>query len=197
MAILDYTSRSLKGAFRLLRGDPQGLRDLDLSVAGFWISFLTIVLVLPLEAVLIMGEREAAIATSAHSPDTFPTGALTLARVAGFVLHWIDYPIVVALLAPLLGFSRRYVPFIVALNWAAPITMIPAVLPSLLLSLGIVGVEAELMLSLLVVLGLIWLQFVVTRVTLMTSVAISIGLVALDIAVLLVVDAMLGRLAGV
>ncbi|MBH0237492.1 hypothetical protein [Methylobrevis albus] len=197
MAILDYTSRSLKGAFRLLRGDPQGLRDLDLTVAGFWISFLTIVLVLPFQAVLIMGERETAIATSAHSPDTFPTGALTVARLAGFVLHWIDYPIVIALLAPLLGFTRRYVPFIVALNWVAPIVMVPAILPSLLMSLGIIGVEAELMLSLVVMLALIWLQYVVTRVTLMTSVAISIGLVVLDIAVLLAADAMLDRLAGV
>jgi hypothetical protein len=175
----DEISRSTHGAIALFKGDPQGLRQLDVSYDGFWRSFQVILLLLPVIGVLILSERAYLLAHLPYTEETFPSGTFVASRLIGFALDWVAFPVVLALIARPLDLTRRYVPLVVALNWAALVAAVPAVVPHLLGLLGLVGEETTMVLH-LVALGIVLrYQYMVTRIATGAPNAFCIGLVAL------------------
>jgi hypothetical protein len=193
----DEIARSTQAAVALFRGDPQGMRQLDVSYEGFWRSFQVFFLLLPFVGVLILSEKAFLLAHTPLLEETFPKGIFVTSRIAGFALDWIAYPVVLAVLAGPLGLTRRYVPLVVALNWASLVAAVPAVVPHLLMLLGLVGEQLGAVLNLAVLALVLRYQFVVTRVASGAPTGVAIGLVALDFLISLAMSASITAVVGI
>ncbi len=197
MLTSDEIARSTGAAWALFKGDPRGLRQLDLSIEGFWRSFAVLVLLLPAIGILIASERIRIIDHSALDATTFPAGVFVASRLIGHLLGWFDYPLALALLARPFGLTKSYVPLVVALNWTSLIAAVPVTIPSLLNVLGLIGTEAAGFLD-LVALGIaIRYQFVVTRVATGAPPGFASGLVALDYVLGILLGVVISEIAGI
>jgi hypothetical protein len=108
---------NLSGAWEIMTGRPEGLARLDVSVEGFWRSFAAIVLIVP-SVLIVMASQRASMA-AAGEPLSPVTGAVLGFNALALALDWFTFPFLFGLLAKPLGVAGRYVPFIVARNWAA------------------------------------------------------------------------------
>ena len=164
--------RSVEAAWRLARGDQAGMAQFDLSVDGFWGSFVAMPLVAPAYA-LVLIDQYAHVGWPEH-----PWWA-TLAEATSFFCGWLAFPIAAVFLTRLLGLSARYVPLIIANNWAAVVqiaiytgvVLVGAILPAELRSLA-------LLMATLVVLGYQWFVF---RTALGSGGGVAAGLVVIDL----------------
>ncbi|RWM82569.1 MAG: transporter [Mesorhizobium sp.] len=128
----DETYASLTGAWRLMLGKPDGLRQLDLSADGFWNSFFAIVVAAP---ALIVGW--VGLANEIGDPNAFAGRFSMLIRLATVDIGaWVLPLVGLALVAPRAGIGGRFVHYVVASNWASAIIawmMLPAALIRLFL----------------------------------------------------------------
>lgn len=104
--------RALWGAWLLLRRDPAAFAQFDLSVEGFWRSFFAAVLAAPAYAVLVVDQH------MLRGTDA-GVGALAASEVLAYGLGWVHFPLVALFLTRWFDLTDRYVPLIVASNWAA------------------------------------------------------------------------------
>ncbi|HUG61240.1 MAG TPA: hypothetical protein VMP03_05315 [Methylomirabilota bacterium] len=190
-------SRSTYAAIAPFRGDPQGLRRLDVSYDGFWRSFQVIFLLLPVIAVLILSERAFLIRHLPLIEETFPSGLFLASRLFGAALDWIAFPVVLALLARPLDLGRRYVPIVVALNWAALVAAVPAVVPHLLSLLGLIGEETAAVLNLVALGVILRYEYMVIRIAVGAPPAFCIGLVALDFLISVALSTIMTAIVGI
>jgi hypothetical protein len=196
MLTSDEISRSTGAAVALFRGDPQGLRMLDVSHDGFWRSFQVFFILLPFIGVMILSERSYVLARVPFSEETFPSEWFVLSRLFGFAIDWIAFPVVLAFLARPLGLERRYVPLVVALNWAALVAAVPAVVPHLLQLLGLISEEMTALLQ-VVALGIVLrYQYMVTRIATGVTIGFAIGLVALNFILTVIVSVIISSAFG-
>ena len=183
---------NLAGAWQLMLGRPEGLNRLDTSIEGFWRSFAAIVLLAPFAYLSLLSQMalEAAAATEA-APAT--GGSLGLNAIA-LLVDWFTFPLIFALLARPFGLASRYVPFIVARNWAS---VIIAALLAVVHTLHLVGVLPAAAMP-YVLLGAIAValrfSYLVARITLAASVAMAIPIVVLDLLVSLTIWSAFDRL---
>jgi len=196
MPTAEEISRSMTGAWQLFRGQDAGMKAFDVSFAGFWRSFTVIILMAPLYAIAIYGQR--AIILSAHdlSPADFPDQAFITFQLINIVVDWVTYPIIVALLAGPLGIADRYVAFIVARNWTSVIALVPYIVPSLLFSLGLVSVPIATILTLVAIGVVLRYRYVTTRAALGAPMPVTAGLVVLDLVLGMILGQLVGKVAG-
>ena len=184
MNLVAYLRDNLTGAWQVMFGRPQGLPRLDTSLEGFWRSFAALVLVVPFASVSLISERS--LTSEAATPEAISSGTFVLYGLA-LLVDWFAFPLLFALLAPAFGLGSRYVPFIVARNWASvPIAAMVAVVHAL----HLVGVfSAALTPYLLIILVGVALRFsyLITRLTLLVSVMMALPIVILDLLTSLVI----------
>ena len=101
MPLSEEISRSGRGAFLFARFDARGLGYFNVTLDGFWRSFIGALVVLPLTVLTMMTEARGA------EIDWLPE----LLRYAG---DWLLFPLVMIPIARLLGLSQQYVPFVIA-----------------------------------------------------------------------------------
>jgi hypothetical protein len=102
--------RSIWGAARFASFDPRGLHYFNLTIEGFWRSFLAAVVSLPLFL---------AIDALSYRPTEF-IHYLNLAL--GYGISWIALPIVMIPVVIVLELRPVYMPFVVTYNWTSVIT---------------------------------------------------------------------------
>ena len=186
---LTYIADSLAGAWALMRGRAEGLARLDLTLEGFWRSFAAIALAAPFSLIALMSQQKLA-AEAGEAAGADPRLAADVFTIA---VDWILFPIIFALVAPPLGLAGRYVPFIVARNWAAVIFVAGV---SIIHSLHLVGIlPAELATILLFVALAVTLRFayLVARTALGVGVSLALPIVVLDFLVSLVIWSLASR----
>lgn len=193
----DEISRSTHAAVALFRGDAQGLRELDVSYDGFWRSFQVFFLLLPFMGVLILSQKFAVMTQLPLVEETFPSRPFVISRLIGFAVDWVAYPIFLALLARPLGLTRRYVPLIVALNWASLVAAVPAVIPHLLMLLGVIGPQIGEVLNLVMLVVVLRYEYMVTRIATGGPAPLCAGLVALDSILSIAVMVAAASIAGI
>lgn len=104
MALREEIARSLRGALLLARFDPRGVGHFDVSLDGFWRSFLGALLVAPLTIGNMLAE--------AGDADIS-----WLSEALRYMVGWALFPIVMIPMARVMGLSGQYVPFVIAYNW--------------------------------------------------------------------------------
>ena len=100
---------------------------------------------------------------------------------------WFTFPLVFALLARPLGLGQRYVPFIVARNWAAVIIAAMVAVVHALHVLGLVPSAVAPFLLLAAIALALRFSYVIARTTLAVSAGVAIPLVILDLLISLTV----------
>jgi hypothetical protein len=124
----DEIQSYLWAVWRLMNGRSEGLRELDLSADGFWNSFFAIVVALP---ALIVGW--VSFANELGGDDVFGYRLSILVRLAIVDLaSWIGPLVLLALVVRPAGLADRFVPYVVATNWASALFIWFMLPPSLL-----------------------------------------------------------------
>lgn len=126
MPPVEDIQRHLVGVWRMMTGRRDGIRQLDLSVDGFWNSFFAVVVALP---VLLSGwvpmASEIAGAGSAFGERLSLVFRLAVVDIGAWLL-----PIAaLAALAGRVGIRDRFVHYVVASNWGGALFawfMLPA-----------------------------------------------------------------------
>jgi hypothetical protein len=189
---LNYFRDNLAGAGQVLLGRPEGLNRLDTSLEGFWRSFGLIIIIAPLSFLFLINQDLLAPEPGGAPPPV--TGELAALFSGALIVDWFAFPFIFALLAPSVGLASRYVPFIVARNWAALIIAAASAIVEVTRLLGILpvgGVPVAL-----IVVAVVWLRlsYLLVRTTLVVSMTIAIAVVALDFLVSRVIMAVVFRM---
>ena len=159
-------------------GRPEGLGRLDLSLEGFWRSFGAIGLIIPSVIVALLAQR-AAVATTGEPLQPLSAAAVG-ANAAALLIDWLAFPALFALLAKPLGVATRYVPFIVARNWAA---VSVAAIGTALNAVGTLSFMPIALTSALLVMAMaatIWFSFNIARTALAAPAGLAIPIVVID-----------------
>lgn len=116
MTLGEEASRSLHGAWGLLRRDPAAPTAFNATLDGFWRSFAAAVVLLPLY-LAYLAYSEPAAGTEAAAPAT--RWALNFLV---YVIGWALWPLIAVYLTRALGCGQRLVGYIVAYNWSQLLT---------------------------------------------------------------------------
>ncbi|MCO5063647.1 MAG: transporter [Rhizobiaceae bacterium] len=109
---------ALAGATRMMFGKPDGLRRMDLSVDGFWDSFAAIPLAVPPLLVGWIASASDYLSTpGAHGTRFSVISANGIIEIAAWILPLVA----LGLVARRAGIADRFVPYVVATNWASVI----------------------------------------------------------------------------
>ena len=183
---------NLAGAWMVMNGHAAGLGRLDVSINGFWRSFAAIFLLAPYLVLGIMDQRRL---RESSEPALAATASDNIAlQLVATGVDWVIFPLAFALLARSLGVADRYVPFIVARNWAAVIASAFFALATIAHLLGIAS-DAALPYLLIIMLGVtLRFSYLIVRTTLGVPVAVALPIVFLDILLSLVVQVGFARL---
>lgn len=109
---LEEIRRYFAGAARLMGGQSDGLQRLDLSADGFWRSFAALLVALP-PSILSWIEFERVERAGGGAG----TALDYLAHATADATAWLVPILIMMSAAPHIGFTRKIVPFVVALNW--------------------------------------------------------------------------------
>lgn len=196
MPSLDEIRRGFAGAWALARGRAEGMAAFDVSLDGFWRSFSLFLLLIPASILGSAAERRLGLEESGLSSAIEAVSAEThyLVQLVATLMIWVAFPVVMAVLAPPLALGRRYVPFIVARNWASLVEAIPFAVPAVLYVAGLISADA-LAAGTLFALGFsLYYGFRIARIALLAPVSIAIALVALNLLLTLVIGLGMSRL---
>ncbi|SHG94320.1 hypothetical protein SAMN02745157_0039 [Kaistia soli DSM 19436] len=185
---------AIRSAFDLFLGRRDALARFDVSIDGFWHSFRAIFYVLPFFAINAAVEHRMMLSDAVV--ENVSDGAFVAARLVDYGIDWIAMPALLALFAQRLGISRTFAPYIVVRNWALVVMSAPQALVSLLLGFGMLSFEISAAVSMIILGVMLRFHYLIIRWTLAKSVAFSIGLVAADIALSLVLSEVIDRLFG-
>ena len=185
---------SLSGAWGVMNGRAEGLRQLDLTIDGFWASFGAVVLILPVALVALASERVALAAIGGEAVAL--TGGYVLLRLIAVIVDWLTFPVILALLARPMGIAARFVPYIVARNWAAVLVAAVFAVPHLFHALGVLP-TGMLRFVLLILFGVaVWFAYVVVRTAMQVPPVVAIPIVILEILSGFLIEVGFSRLAS-
>ena len=193
MTTADFRA-GIEAAVALLLGRPGALGRFDVSLDGFWRSFAAVLLVLPSFAISLMAVWRGQMAQLPPDAVDVPWLGFVAERVVALGFAWVALPLVLALIAGRLGLSGRYVPFIVARNWAEPVVAALYAVPALFYAAGLIDEQLAALVSLPVLLVAMHYLFRIARQALGVPISLAIGVVVLDLLLGLLVSETVSRL---
>lgn len=176
----DEVNRSFRGTLDLLNSRTEGLKSFDMSERGFWRSFTAIWLTLPAYIVSLAFER---LRLGLLQPDhpLLDNLWLDLIVALGHVASFIALPAAMIWIAPRLGLSKAYVPFVIVTNWITVMGLLFLSVPAMLLLLGWATPGLASMFSLAFAIIILRLQWFATKATLGLSSLPAFGIVVLGL----------------
>lgn len=180
MAILSDVITSVFGAWRLAHFDARGLAYFDTSERGFWRSFLAAALIAPFYAVL------AGLMFTESQPLPSPV-RFAIAEALYFAVSWLAYPVVIYELTARLGCRDRFIPYIVAYNWAAVLQNALFLPIKILAVAGIWSPTVSGLVELAALAAVVAYMWFIARSALGIKPALAAGLVVLDLALSIII----------
>jgi hypothetical protein len=180
---------SLYGAFRLASLHKDGLAFFNPTPEGFWRSFFAAALVAPGYLALTMIEPGSAGETVNPFHDALVDGL-------AYAIGWVAFPLAMVPVARLLAREERYIPYIVAYNWAAVPQMmlfVGAAIVTQGLALGSMGAGLIGLAAAGAILTYYWF---IARTALNIPGQAAAGVVALDVTITIVISALATLLTG-
>ena len=194
MSLFGNLGDNLAGAWLVMRGRAEGLNRLDLSLEGFWRSFAAILLIVPFALVGLISQRT--LAPEEGEPAVVLTERGLGLEAVALLGDWLTFPLIFALMAGPLGLAARYVPFIVARNWAS---VIITAIVSIVHAGHIVGLVPSELASLLLFLAIalaLRFSYVIARTTLAVPLTVALPIVLLDLLISLTVWSLFDQLGS-
>lgn len=192
MPSADDIQTYLAGVWKLMNGRSEGLRQLDLSIDGFWNSFFAILVALP-----ALGVGWVSFANELAGGDPFAYRLWILAKLAVVdMVSWVGPIIVFAAVAKPVGLVDRFVPYVVASNWASAAFAWLLLPPSLIDLFWPESVELTDLVSLVVVILTLVLAWRLTNTVIArgatVATAVFFAMIAVSVTILLVLQPLLG-----
>lgn len=175
----------IEGALAILKREPAAMARFDLSLDGFFKSFTAMLLAAPAYALLVLQRL-------AHEPIDLAGPLLFLLEALSYVVGWLAFPLAAALVLWLLGQGRRFVPLVVAGNWAA-LLQVGLLVAASLAALALPA-ETGALVTTVAVLAALFYQWLVVKTALEAPGGIAAGFVILDIASSMLVTGLVDRL---
>ena len=186
--------QNLAGAWALFRADANGMNLLDTSFRGFWLSFMAILLLVPVYALYLAGEQRFMAMTD--EPLDVAFGTYLSVRSFSFIIDWIAFPVLMILLVGLLDRRSRYVPFVVAYNWGGVIVGLIIALPTVLFAAGMMPLGLLYVLTLIAMAVALRFLYIIARVALFADRLTAVGVVVADLALSLILAEAFSRIFG-
>lgn len=171
---------SVYGAFRLAMWRPDGMAYFTVTAQGFWHSFFAAVVVAPgYLFVNAIGTQPAV-----ESANPIHDGII---YVLAYVISWIAFPLAMVPVSELLEREDRYIPYVVANNWATVPQM------ALLMAVAIIrtglgfGEVLSALFGLVAYGAILVYTWFVARTALNVPGFAAVGVVALSVAINLIV----------
>jgi len=185
-AALDYAMRSVFGAWILARRDGAVAAPayFDLTMGGFWRSFLAPLGLLPLHFLTVAVQH---VDEESLEPALLSGGLAYLA----FIALW---PLLMIPVARTFGLGAHYVTYIIAYNWAT-IVIMAFVLPASALIAMLPG-QAGGLIALALLVGSLAYVWVVTRRMLQAPPGLAFAVIVLDLLLTLALDGAMDRLVS-
>ncbi|MCC3303555.1 hypothetical protein [Sneathiella sp. HT1-7] len=171
---------SLFGVYLLARRDPHALAYFNMSMEGFYRSFLAMILALPLFAI------ENSIDYRKVPTDTSIVPFLLYLCLA-LLISWGSYLAIVAVLARYMGFSDRYSIFVVVYNWMQ-FGIILVWFPISIIATGIFPENIAATMTLLFIAATYALLWYMLKVTLNLTGMTAVGLAFLEFLIVILVQ---------
>jgi hypothetical protein len=191
MSLVAYLRGNFAGAWQVMFGRPEGLDRLDTSLEGFWRSFAAVILMAPFALLSLISEQPLIAASGGAA--SLSGGTLALNGIA-LLVDWFAFPLIFAFVARPFGVGSRYVPFIVARNWAS---VIIGAMVAIIHALHLLGVLPSVLMpyALIVAVGVaLRFSYVIVRTTLVVSATMAIPIVILDFLLSLMIWSVFDRL---
>lgn len=186
MTLRAELTQAFAGSMALLRADPASMTHFDVSITGFWRSFLVAAVLAP--TLLIDVAVDGRLAAEAGLGD-----AGAAARLATYVGGFVVFPVALVLIAGPLGLARGYVPFIIARNWTSLVGIIPTLAAALAYLVGLYGREALAFANFAALLFNLFYAYRVARIAAAVPAGQAAGLVALDFVLMLLTSTVIAR----
>ena len=177
--------RALKGSIGLILHDPSAIGNFNLTVSGFWRSFSAVLIIAPVYV----------YAASGHVPGSDGQADRYIAPILAAItllLQWIFWPVFMAVISPLAGYSKTYARYITVFNWSEVLLAGMTFLPVLIAQLVAGSANAAGMSSLVMLLLSRYLRWYITRITLETNGTAAAALVLAD----MLAGLLIARLTG-
>ena len=177
--LLEIT-RSIHGTWRIVRLDPGALLYFNISIDGFWRSFLALILVLPFYIAFL-------ILNHGQTPGVeLPVGPMISlqwyvgVKLVAFVVGWLAFPLVMVPISRLLDLTPTYVQYIIVWNWSNVLEMV-VILPAVMLFLsGALPGQIAAMILMAAHITMLFYGYLVVRAGLRCKPATGIGVVAFN-----------------
>lgn len=191
--LLEVT-RSIHGAWRIARMDPDAPNYFDLSINGFWRSFMAVLVVAPFYLLFL-------IVNYGNQPGlVLPTGPVVSTeyyvtiKLITYVLGWLVFPLIMVPISRLLDLSQNYVRYVIVWNWSNVLVM-AVILPTVLMfpPAADAGHSAKLVLMAAQI-TMLFYGYLVVRAGLGSKALTAVGIVVLDLLLSLFLSLLAGRL---
>lgn len=173
---LDEIFSSLRGMWRLLWGDADGLNDLNLTIEGFWRSFFVMVLIMP----FVLGSASGTDAILDLNPAATPVDVGLVGHIFMMVVSWIIMALLMIPILMVLRLSDKYVVFITAWNWRHAIDVLLYLPPALLVGAGILDPQIGAVFLFIGLFAALIYSWWVTKVSLATTGGVAAGVVVVQ-----------------
>jgi hypothetical protein len=168
--------RAAYGAWRLARLDPAGMNYFDTTIAGFWRSFWAAAVVAPPYFFLVSFRVDGAQDGFVHA---------WLSEFVAYAIGWTAFPVAALYLTEAFDCGKRYLPYIVAYNWAAivqvSVDLVATLIAWLVLTPDFVPEEVRVVFVIAITAALWFYQYFIARTALNVPGPVAMAIVACDI----------------
>lgn len=183
---LTHISRSLKGAWELIKLNPRGMDYFDKSADGFWKSFWVLIIGTPI--LLLWSYLTYDIAVEKEK-----TGVIW-ANIAAFYLMLPLFAVLMVFYTKFININKYYSQMIIAYNWLSLLTLYIVMVLELVMWTGIVSEQAGLTITMAMRLYfnlfVIWFMF---KHSLKISSMLAVGVVIFEFLTTLSVFSLLSQ----
>ena len=177
MNLIAEAVAALQGSLMLAARRPDALSRFDLTVGGFWRSFLAVLVIAPLYL------YADAVDTRHPMPGMETGAAAPAASLATLVLEWAAWPLFVALLTRGTRLGPNFARYVTVYNWSSNLVVALMVVPLVALDAGLIGVETAAATSAVLLFAALWYRWLIAVLALEATMLVAVALVLADVVV--------------
>lgn len=195
MTLFEDARTAIPAAIKLFRFDAEGMSGFDLSMDGFWRSFLVF---FPVSLIYIfLLQSELGYVQSLPEGGGLEPLVYYGWKAIALIVDWLAFPLMMVPVTRMVGLGHRYVPVVVAINWIGLIAVSLWAIPSTLLAFGLSGEGFAAILSLIVFGYVVAVTGFTIRVALQTDAVTAVAITVLYLVTGFLISGLFNRIIGI